>query len=587
MYKGTLGQALVNSTLPQGYDVGPNFVHNDVKAQLNSLAMADPDKYSVVAPEIKRLGDEISTYEGLSVGLDDIEPEYKKRDPIIRDARKQLKTAKTTSRITDILLKAQARMIKATSTHQGDMGFQARSGAKGNMIQLMKTVSSPVVVGGKKGAPVPYLVERGYGEGVSPAEAWISAQEARDLGQQAAIGTYAPGEMQKVMANVMSPLVVSDTDCGTTNGIMLDAGKENLEGRYLAGSNKYVDSKVRRTLKGKVKVRSSMTCEKEGGICQKCTGRDVLGKDYDIGSNIGIRSSQALTEPLTQMTLSSKHGVSLVKGDVNKPRGLAAFKQFVEMPKSFAYKAPVSEVSGKVEEITKAPQGGFDLKINGTPHYVPPKRDLKVKKGQTLEAGDVLSSGIPNPTDIFKHKGLGAGRAYVANSLKDVYAEAGIKADPKHFENLVRAQFNYVKPTERIGDILPGEVVPYNTAVKAFNESGRKTKLKDAHGKVLTKNTLQHVAGTQINRDMLKDFKEAKLDSVDTTSSSPKFVPEVAAATRTPLLNPNWMQRLAFRHQKRVMIQAATEGEVAQVSGYDPLPSIITGEIGRGSGGRY
>ena len=137
------------------------------------------------------------------------------------------------------------------------------------MIQLMKIVSSPIVVGGKKGAPVPYLVERGYGEGLSPAEAWIGAQEARDLGQQAALGTWAPGEMQKVMATVMSPLVVSSSDCGTSNGILIDSAKENLEGRYLAGSNRYVDSAVRRSLKGKVKVRSAMTCELDSGVCQK------------------------------------------------------------------------------------------------------------------------------------------------------------------------------------------------------------------------------------------------------------------------------------------------------------------------------
>ena len=38
----------------------------------------------------------------------------------------------------------------------------------------------------------------------------------------------------------------------------------------------------------------------------------------------------------------------------------------------------------------------------------------------------------------------------MANSLRNIL-EAGIKADPKHFEHLVKAQFNYVKPTENIG----------------------------------------------------------------------------------------------------------------------------------------
>lgn len=590
MFKGTLGQAIIQSTMPQGYRPSGSFGPSEVKDNLINLARDNPDKFAQVAPRIKKLGDEFSTYEGLTVGLDDIEPEYKKRDPIIKETKRQLRGQTDPNKIGQILHSAQQRMLKATSTHAGDMGVMARSGAKGNITQLMKTVSSPVVVGDPTGRPVPYLFERGYGEGLSPAEAWIGAVEARHQGNAANTAVSAPGEMSKVMAQNMLRLVVAQNDCGTRNGIMMDAKDPSIIGRYLAGSNQPIDSMKRRAIAkkgGKIKVRSALTCELDEGICQKCSGKDAYDKDPEIGMNIGVRSAQAITEPLSQMALSSRHGVALVKGDADKPAGLKAFKQTVEMPEAFYMKAPVSEVMGKVESISKAPQGGFDLNIGGTPHYVPPKRTLKVKVGQKLEGGDVLSSGIPNPSDIIKHKGIGAGREYMVRSLKDVYDSEGISVDPKHLEMAARSQINYVKALDKVGDYLPGEIMPYQEARKAFKESGVLTPLSKSVGKVLTKPELQHMPGTRVNNYMLKDFRDAGISKIEVSDTKPKFEPVAMSASRTPLLNPNWMQRLGWRYQKSTLIDAATSGEEANLEGYNPYAALVSGSFGRKDKGKY
>jgi DNA-directed RNA polymerase subunit beta' len=593
MFKGTLGQYLVKSTLPKGYQPeGRNFGIKEVKSSLMNLARDNPDAYSTAAPEIKRLGDEFSTYEGLSVGLDDIEPEYKKRDPILRNARKQIMGAKNDTEITRILLNTQSKIKGITRTHSGDMALTANAGAKGNINQLMKAVGSPVVIGDSKGAPTPYLIERGYSEGLSPAEAWIGAIEARANGITAATSVSGPGEMQKVMANMMSPLVVSDSDCGTSNGIMMEPATQSIEGRYLAGSNRYVDSSSFKSLKSKgrpVKVRSALTCEADGGICQRCAGRDNYGKNYDVGASVGIRSSQALSEPLTQMTLSARHGVNLVSGAKTdlKLSGLKGFKQLVEMPKTFMYKAPLSDVTGNVDSIDKAPQGGFDIKISGTNHYVPPNRDIKVSLNQKVEAGDVLSSGIPNPADVIRHKGIGSGRMYLAKALNTLYDDEGIKADPKHFEFLAKTQFNYVKADTRLGEYLPGEVMPYNEAKKLVKGASRIESMSKSHGKVLMEPVLQHMPGTKINKSMQEDFRYAGINKVKVSDDAVKFSPVAASAIRTPLFNPNWMQRLGYRYQKATLIDAATSGDTADIKSFNPVPGIVTGEIGRGFDGKY
>lgn len=590
MFKGTFGQAVFHSAMPEGFKPTGNFGVGDVKNNLIDLARKDPDKFALVAPNIKKIGDEFSTYEGLSVGLDDIEPEYSKRDPIIKSAKSAMKKTNDPNKIGQILFKAQQNMLAVSREHKGDMGLMARSGAKGNITQLMKTVSTPVVVGDPSGRPVPYLFERGYGEGLSPAEAWIGAVEARHQGNEANTAVSAPGEMSKIMAQNMNRLVVAQSDCGTKNGIMMEAKDASIIGRYLAGSNSLVDSMKRRSIAkkgGRIKVRSSLTCELDEGICQKCSGRDAYDKDPDIGMNIGVRSAQALTEPLSQMALSSRHGVSLVKGDADKPTGLRAFRQTVEMPESFYMRAPVAEVTGKVESINKAPQGGFDLKISGSSHYVPPNRTLKVKPGQNIERGDVLSSGVPSPSDIIKHKGIGAGRQHLVHALKDVYDDAGIKVDQKHLEMAARSQINYVKALDKVGDILPGEIVPYQAARKAFIGSGSTTPVSKSIGKVLTQPALHHMPGTTISSSMAKELRAAGLKSIETSETSPKFEPVAVAASRTPLLNPNWMQRLGWRYQKQTLIDAATSGEKAELTGYNPISALVSGNFDRGDKGKY
>jgi DNA-directed RNA polymerase subunit beta' len=591
MIRGRLSDILVNHHLPNEFKVQGNLDTKLLKKSMIGLAKSSPELYKTVIPKIKKLGDEFSTFEGISVGLDDIEPEYSKRDPILNNAKRMLRTAGNDSKKQlSILLDTQSKLRDLTSKHPGDMGMMARSGSRGNMNQLMKMVTSPGIVGDYDGAPIPFLIERGYSEGLSPAEAWIAGDESRSQVIKGQLGTAEPGEMQKVLASVMSEQVIADADCGTRNGISLEASDPSIEGRYtVAGS--LIDSREAASIArrgGKVRVRSPMTCDLDSGVCQKCMGIGNSGKSFTIGTNVGIRSAQSLSEPLTQMALSSKHGVSLVEGDHNKPKGLAAFKQFVEVPKNFFQRAPISEVSGKVDKIAKAPQGGFDLVISGKGHYIPPGRDLKVKVGQKVEAGDVLGSGIAAPDDVVKHKGLGAGREYLVKSLRDVYSESGKDLDPRHFELLAKSQLNYVKVNKGVPGFVSGDIVSVPKLRKAFEGMGRDYSLRDSIGKVLTEPAGTHLPGTRLTARLADDLAKEGVTKVRATSSGMSIQPIMAAATRTPLLNPNWMQRLGYRYQKATIINAATFGEKADLHSHNPIPALAVGhELTRDSKGRY
>jgi DNA-directed RNA polymerase subunit beta' len=591
MIRGRLADILVNDRLPKDYRLQGNFTTKDLKKTMIGLAKASPEVYKIVVPKIKKLGDEFSTFEGISVGLDDIEPEYSKRDPILNNAKRALRAAGSNhKKKMSILLDTQSKLRDLTSKHPGDMGMMARSGSRGNMNQLMKMVSSPGIVGDYDGAPIPFLIERGYSEGLSPAEAWIAGDESRSQVIKGQLGTAEPGEMQKVLASVMSEQVIASNDCGTRNGITLEAADPSIEGRHdLTGS--LIDARraasFARTGKN-VRVRSPMTCELESGVCQKCMGSSNKGNSFSIGLNVGIRSAQSLSEPLTQMALSSKHGVSLVEGDHNKPKGLAAFKQFVEIPKNFFQRAPISQISGKIMSIAKAPQGGFDVDVSGTAHYVPPGRSLKIKQGQNVEAGDVLGSGIVAPDDVVKHKGLGAGREYLVKSLRDVYTESGKNLDPRHFELLAKSQLNYVKVNGDVPGFVPGDVVSVSSIRKAFEGKGSEIATKEGVGKVLTAHHGAHLPGTRLTTRVVEDLQRQGINRVNATSSNMQIEPIMAAATRTPLLNPNWMQRLGYRYQKATIINAATFGEKADLHSHNPIPALAVGhELRRDSKGRY
>ncbi len=592
MISGKLGTVLINAALPKDYRSEGDLDIKKMKSNLVKLAKNAPEQYKYVAPKIKKLGDEFATYESITVGLDDIEPDYAERDSIINSAQKIVDTYGPKSKqASEAFMSAQEKIMDLTKRHKGDMAMTARSGSRGNTTQLMKIIATPVVVGDFHGNPVPYLIKRSYAEGLSPAEAWIAGDESRSQVIKGQLGTAEPGEMQKVLSSVMSGAVVAETDCGTDNGIRIKADDPSLEGRYIADSGELVTSQKAAQLSqrgGYVLVRSPMTCELEKGVCQKCSGTAVRGGNYEIGTSLGLRAAQAISEPLTQMQLSAKHGVSLVKGDANKPRGLKAFKQFVEIPKNFFYKSTLAESSGTVDKIDKAPQGGFDVYVNNQHHYVPPGRDLKINKGDKVEAGDLLSTGVPSPDEIIKHKGMGAGREYLVKSLRESFEDSGIKIDQRNLEVLAKTQLSYVKLDKPIGDLMEGDVVPVSSVVKQMGLTGQKSQVMSSVGKILAKPVFEHIPGTVITKRIAEDILDKGKSEVFVADSKPVFTPVMVAATRTPLLNPNWLQRLGYRYQKDTLIDAATFGQKADIHGYDPLASLAVGkELRRGPKGEY
>lgn len=589
----TLGQFLVNELLPDDLKVSGPIDKRDLHKKLYSLARRDPKDYVDRVDKLRRLGHELATTEGISVGLDDIAPDYVKRDRILKPALTQLKKTRDPEKRHKIISKARDALLKITPEHPGTMGMMVRSGARGKPVQLMRTVNSPVAASSVTG-PIPWMIGRSYSEGLRPSEIWATNAEARVNLIDANLAVTEPGDLSKILVANMSDQLILTEDCGTSNGIAVSTSGSAAIERFLARAqhgfsrNTLVTSRVLAALRKKSKtciVRSPMTCESHDGICAKCYGNSERGQLQPLGTNVGMRSAQALTEPLTQFILDARHGT----GGDGPEEGIRGLRQFLEVPESFASKAILSPAMDKITHVTPAPQGGYKIGVGDENLYAPPGQNPIIRVGQKVTPGDALTDGVPKPDEVVRYKGLGAGRKYMVDRLHDVYARQGVDIDKRHLEILAKTHLNHVQveedPEERF---FPGEIVNYTTMLKHLAEDTERIPIEKAEGRMLSRGQLHHMAGTLISPEIGKELKRHDIGRVDVVMQPPRLTPVMRPITRNPLLNPDWMSRLGHRFLRTSMTEASHFGESSNIHGTHPVPAYAYGvEFGRGKGGRY
>jgi hypothetical protein len=309
-----------------------------------------------------------------------------------------------------------------------------------------------------------------------------------------------------------------------------------------------------------------------------------------IGTNVGVRAAQALSEPLTQFSLNAKHG-GRVGGSTEKVlEGIKGVRTLLEIPTAFAHKAVLADRDGSVTKIDKAPQGGHYVFVNDGSHYVPPEHSVTVNKGQSVYAGDLLSDGVPKPDEVVQYKGLGEGRRYLVDALADVYKRAGSEVDKRHLETLAKSVLNHVQITDPGPNdaFLKGDVVDYNRFHAALASSKKRLPTADAVGETLADGILHHTAGTLVTQPMAEQLVRHGVTSVAIAEQGPRAAPLMRPASRTPLLNPDWMARLAHRYLKESLLMGIHRGDVSNLHGASPVPAYAAGtEFGLGEEGQY
>ena len=334
-----------------------------------------------------------------------------------------------------------------------------------------------------------------------------------------------------------------------------------------------------------VKIQSILSTTAVDGVPRKAYGVDMSTRELVAANEpVGVIAAQSLGEPGTQLTLDTKHG-SGVAGSGAIARGLPRVEELLEArpPKGQAYITPIDGVvevwedgnhyvaqiapnAGAVERFpiedgTVAVKDGESVKagaalikkgrkvIAKAPHdgnaqitkdavivvaaatapvriEIPGDAEMLVKSGDSVLAGDRLTSGSLNLQDMMKYKGIEATERYIMNDVLNVYAAQGHEISPKHLEILVRQMFSRVQIVDP-GDseFVSGDVISKAAAVSKNKE------LEAAGKKPVTFTTL------------------------------------LLGITKVSIFSDSFLSAASFQDTTRVLINAAINGRVDHLKG--------------------
>jgi len=207
-----------------------------------------------------------------------------------------------------------------------------------------------------------------------------------------------------------------------------------------------------------VPVRSTLKCELDSGVCQRCYGRALAtGSLVEMGDAVGIIAAQSIGEPGTQLTMRTFHTGGVAGLDITQglPRVVELFE--ARKPKGLAQIAVV-EGRVSVEENEKAVVITItDSKGEEHDYKLPPRSRLFVKHGDKVEAGTQLNEGSLYPAEVLEVQGRTETEQYIVSEVQRVYKSQGVDINDKHVELIVRQMMKKVEiESKGSTSLLPG-----------------------------------------------------------------------------------------------------------------------------------
>ena len=150
---------------------------------------------------------------------------------------------------------------------------------------------------------------------------------------------------------------------------------------------------------------------------------------------------------------------------------------------------------------------------------IPKWRQLNVFEGETVERGEVIADGEPNPHDILRLQGVEALANYLVREIQDVYRLQGVKINDKHIEVIIRQML-------------------------------RKTEVQSAGDTSLLR-------GEQLDRSRALDINDrAEHDGKELAALQPVLL----GITKASLATESFISAASFQETTRVLTEAAVRG---------------------------
>ena len=497
----------------------------------------------------------------------DIEKQYK-RGFITDDERYRVVVSeweKTTKDVTDALQDALDEF--------NPIYMMANSGARGSMNQIRQLAGMRGLMANTAGKTIEIPIKANFREGLSVLEYFVSSRGARKGLADTALRTADSGYLTRRLVDVSQDVIIREHDCGTHDGIIACERVENgavvqtlgeaIHGRFPAedviskttGEILFTrddmlfktDAKVlEENGVTEVKIRTVLDCEAKSGVCAKCYGINLAtATPVSTGEAVGVIAAQSIGEPGTQLTMRTFHTGGVAGDDITQ--GLPRVEELFEArkPKKMSV---LAEIGGTVslEEtrrnaivaITVTDTENSEVKV----YQVPYSAGIRVKTGDVIEKGAMLTDGALNPHDVMRIRGKDAAQTYLIQEVQKVYRQQGVDINDKHIEVIVRQMMRKVR-VEEAGDtdLLSGTTVDVTEFRKANQEI------------------------------------QARIEAGETELRPATCTQLLMGITKASLATNSWMSAASFQETTKVLTEAAIKGKVDHLVGLKE--NVIIGKL--------
>ena len=364
----TAGRALLSEILPKGLSfdaINQDMTKKTISATINACYRSVGLKETVVfADQLMYTGFHYATRAGVSIGVDDMVVPLQKTkilaaaDKEVKEIQEQYSSGLVTNgerynKVVDIWSRTNDQVAKAMMEKLGtdevtdtkgnkvrqksfnSIFMMADSGARGSAAQIRQLAGMRGLMAKPDGSIIETPITANFREGLNVLQYFISTHGARKGLADTALKTANSGYLTRRLVDVAQDLVVTEIDCGTSNGLSITPiveGGDVVEGlgervlgrvvsedvvvaasgEVLVKSGVLIDEKLVKLLEkmgvDQVMVRSPITCGTRYGVCAQCYGRDLgRGHRINIGEAVGVIAAQSIGEPGTQLTMRTFH----------------------------------------------------------------------------------------------------------------------------------------------------------------------------------------------------------------------------------------------------------------------------------------
>ncbi len=456
----TVGRALLSEILPDGMPfelINRVLKKKTISELINACYRRVGLKATVIfADQLMYTGFAYATRAAVSFGMDDMIIPAEKAE-IIGQSETEVKAIQTQyasglltdgeryNKVVDIWTHTSEKVAKALMDKLGgeevtdakgakvrqdsfnSIYMMADSGARGSAAQIRQLAGMRGLMAKPDGSIIETPITANFREGLNVLQYFISTHGARKGLADTALKTANSGYLTRRLVDVCQDLVVTEDDCGTTEGVtksaLVEGGevviplRDRVLGRVVIGDirepsndkkvlvadGSMLDEKAVALLEDRnidqVLVRSAVTCATRYGVCRKCYGRD-LGRGHLVnnGEAVGVMAAQSIGEPGTQLTMRTFH----IGGAASRAAAVSRIEVKTTGTVRLKNIKTVKHASGNYVAVSRS--GEFivqdELGRNRERYKVPFGAVLSVHDGSKVKSGAVVANWDPHTHPI-------------------------------------------------------------------------------------------------------------------------------------------------------------------------------------------